>query len=58
LARLKKYWLKVIAAVLVVFEVIAVLVLRAHYLRAHYTMDVVTGIFAALWVSKLGSQSE
>jgi hypothetical protein len=36
------------AVLIVVFEVATVLILRAHY-----TMDVFTGILAALWVSKM-----
>jgi hypothetical protein len=51
LARLKKPWLTAIAAIAVIFEVVIVLVLRAHY-----TMDVVTGIFAACCVSFLTSR--
>lgn len=51
LAQLKKTWLTAIAAATVVFEVIAVLVLRAHY-----TMDVVTGILAACCVAGLTSR--
>jgi len=35
-----------IAIVVVIFEVVVVLVLRAHY-----TMDVITGIFAAFCVA-------
>ncbi len=46
LARLKKRWLTVVAIVIVIFEVVVVLVLRAHY-----TMDVITGIFAAFCVA-------
>jgi len=45
LARLQKPWLTALAVLSVVFEVVAVLVLRAHY-----TMDVITGIFAACCV--------
>jgi hypothetical protein len=46
LARLGRRWLTVTAVLVVIFEVIVVLVLRAHY-----TIDVVTGILAALCVS-------
>jgi hypothetical protein len=46
LSRLRWKWLTVLAALIVLFEVAAVLVLRAHY-----TMDVFTGIIAALWVA-------
>jgi len=48
LARLDKRWLTVLGAAIVLFEVATVLVLRAHY-----TMDVFTGIIAALWVVEL-----
>jgi hypothetical protein len=51
LAQLKKPWLTAIAAATVIFEVIVVLVLRAHY-----TMDVITGIFAACCVAGLTSR--
>lgn len=51
LAQLKKPWLTAIAATMVLFEVIVVLVLRAHY-----TMDVITGIFAACCVAGLMSR--
>src|SRR6266478_7340006 len=46
LARLRRSWLTVLAVCVVIFEIAAVLVLRAHY-----TMDVFAGIFAALWVA-------
>lgn len=46
LARFRRSWLTALAVVLVVFEVATVIVLRAHY-----TMDVFTGIVAALWVA-------
>jgi hypothetical protein len=46
LSRLRRNWLTAFAAVIVLFEVATVLVLRAHY-----TMDVFTGIIAALWVA-------
>lgn len=45
LARFRKNWLTVLAASVVVFEIVTVLALRAHY-----TMDVFTGLVAALWV--------
>lgn len=51
LAQLKKPWLTAIAGVTVIFEVIVVLVLRAHY-----TMDVIAGIFAAVCVAISMSQ--
>jgi len=46
LARFHKRWLTAVAVVLVFFEVAAVIVLRAHY-----TMDVFTGLLAALAVA-------
>jgi hypothetical protein len=46
LSRLRRKWLTVVAAFIVVFEIATVLILRAHY-----TMDVFTGIVAALWVA-------
>jgi membrane-associated phospholipid phosphatase len=49
ISRLRRKWLTVAAVLIVVFEIAAVLVLRAHY-----AMDVFTGIVAALWVSKMG----
>jgi hypothetical protein len=48
LARFDKRWLTVLGVAIVVFEVATVLVLRAHY-----TMDVFTGIITALWVAEL-----
>jgi len=45
LARFRRTWLTALAATVVVFEIATVLVLRAHY-----GMDVFTGIVAALWV--------
>jgi hypothetical protein len=47
-ARLRKNWLTALAIVTVLFEIAAVLILRAHY-----TMDVFTGLLAALWVAHL-----
>ena len=44
--RLRRGWLTALAVMVVVFEVVAVLALRAHY-----TMDVFTAAIAALWVS-------
>ena len=46
LARFRQKWLTVLAVCVVIFEIAAVLVLRAHY-----TMDVFAGIFAALWMA-------
>lgn len=48
LARYRKPWLTTLAVCVVLYEVTAVLVLRAHY-----TMDVFTGAVAALWVAKV-----
>jgi hypothetical protein len=48
LARYHKPWLTALAVAVVLFEVTAVLVLRAHY-----TMDVFTGALAALWIAKI-----
>jgi hypothetical protein len=45
LSRLRRPWLTAAAVLIVLFETAAVLVLRAHY-----TMDVFTGIVAAFWV--------
>ena len=47
LGRLGKRWLIVAAVCIVLFEVATVLILRAHY-----TMDVFTGLLAALWVAR------
>jgi len=47
LARLGKRWLTVTAVAVVLFEIATVLILRAHY-----TMDVFTGILAALCVAR------
>jgi len=51
LTRFHRKWLTVSSIVLVFFEVAAVLILRAHY-----TMDVITGILAALWVARLSER--
>jgi hypothetical protein len=48
LARFRKTWLTVTAICVVMFEIAAMLVLRAHY-----TMDVFTGALAALSVAQL-----
>jgi hypothetical protein len=47
LSRLGKRWLAIVAVAIVLFEIAAVLILRAHY-----TMDVFTGILAALCVAR------
>jgi hypothetical protein len=46
LARFERRWITVLAIGVVLFEIVTVLVLRAHY-----TMDVLTGIITALWVA-------
>jgi PAP2 superfamily C-terminal len=51
LSRLRRNWLTILAVLIVVFEVATVIVLRAHY-----TMDIFTGIVAALWVARLSEQ--
>ncbi len=48
LVRFHKRWLTLPAVFLVLFEIAAVLILRAHY-----TIDVFAGIVAALWVARL-----
>ena len=48
LSRLRWTWLTALAILIACFEVATVLILRAHY-----TMDVFTGIIAALWVAYL-----
>jgi hypothetical protein len=47
LSRLGKGWLTAMAVAIVLFEIAAVLVLRAHY-----TMDVFTGVLAALCAAR------
>src|SRR5215467_15447127 len=51
LSRFHRKWLTTVAILLVLFEVAAVLVLRAHY-----TMDIFAGILAALWVARLSER--
>jgi len=51
LSRFRRNWLTVLAALIVIFEVATVLTLRAHY-----TMDVFTGIVAALWVALISER--
>jgi membrane-associated phospholipid phosphatase len=46
LGRLRRTWLTALAIVIVIFEIAAVLILRAHY-----TMDVFAGAMAGLWVA-------
>ena len=51
LSRFRHKWLNAVAILLVLSEVATVLVLRAHY-----TMDVFTGILAALWVARISER--
>jgi hypothetical protein len=51
ISRLRRNWLTIAAVLVVLFEIATVLVLRAHY-----TMDVFTGIVAALWVSTISER--
>jgi len=51
LSRLRRKWLTVFALVIVIFEIATVLVLRAHY-----TMDVFTGVIAALGVARFSER--
>lgn len=51
LSRFQKKWLTTFAIFLILFEVTTVLVLRAHY-----TMDVFTGILAALWIARISER--
>jgi membrane-associated phospholipid phosphatase len=46
LARFRRKWLTALAILIVLFEIAAVLILRAHY-----TMDVFGGAMAGLWVA-------
>jgi len=50
MARVGKRWLTGLGVLIVVFEVLAVLVLRAHY-----TMDVFTGIVTGLFAARMAS---
>src|SRR6266576_1386189 len=51
LSHLRRNWLTAAAVLLVVFEIATVLILRAHY-----TMDVLAGILAALWIAHLSER--
>jgi len=51
LSRLRRTWLTALAILIACFEVATVLILRAHY-----TMDVFTGIVAALWIAHLAER--
>jgi hypothetical protein len=50
IARMRKPWFTAVGFVVAIFEVVTVLVLRAHY-----TMDVFTGVIAGLYASNLAS---
>jgi hypothetical protein len=51
LSRLHKNWVTAAAVVIALFEIATVLILRAHY-----TMDVFTGMVAALWVARFSER--
>jgi hypothetical protein len=51
LSRFQRNWLTGVAILLVLFEVSTVLILRAHY-----TMDVFTGMLASLWVARISER--
>ena len=51
LSRLRRNWVTACAVVLVFFEVVTVLILRAHY-----TMDVFAGIAAAFWIANISER--
>lgn len=51
LARLGRRWLTPLAVAIALFEIAAVIVLRAHY-----TMDIFTGLLAALWVAQVSKK--
>ena len=51
ISRLRRNWLTALAVLIVSFEIATVLILRAHY-----TMDVFTGIVAALWVAQFSER--
>ena len=50
-SRLRRNWLTATAILIVIFEVATVLILRAHY-----TMDVFTGVVAAFWIARLSER--
>jgi len=52
MARMDRRWLTGLGVLIVVFEVLAVLVLRAHY-----TMDVFTGLVTGLCAARIGSRT-
>lgn len=51
LSRFHRKWLTAVAILIVLFEIATVLILRAHY-----TMDVFTGIMAALWIAQIAQR--
>ncbi len=51
LSRFQRKWLTATAILIVLFEIATVIILRAHY-----TMDIFTGILAALWISPLSER--
>jgi PAP2 superfamily C-terminal len=51
LARLGKHWLTSLAVLAALFEVAALVVLRAHY-----TMDIFAGLITALWAAQISAQ--
>jgi hypothetical protein len=51
LSRLRRNWLTIAGVSIAIFEVAAVLILRAHY-----TLDVFTGIVTALWIAHLSER--
>src|SRR6266852_4262767 len=51
LSRWRRNWISAVAVLIVVFEIATVLILRAHY-----TMDVFTGIVAALCIAGLSER--
>lgn len=51
LSRFHRKWLTFVGILLVLFEIATVLILRAHY-----TMDVFTGLLAALWVARMSER--
>lgn len=48
LSRFRRKWITPVAVLVTLFEIATVLVLRAHY-----TMDIFTGVLAALWVARI-----
>jgi hypothetical protein len=50
IARVGRYWLTALGVLIVLFEVVTVLILRAHY-----TMDVFTGIVTGLYAAHLAN---